>query len=337
MKTKNTMFQLIIVIFVVIFMAIPVSVCAGKLTLKLSHQWPQDTEDYVAKTAIRFADEITKRTNGEIKINFYPGQSLVKATEQFKAMRQGIIDMSVYPTIYAAREIPELNIVLVPWANSHDNFFKFGKSKAWAYLEKKMNDVGVKSLCWIQIAGGIASKDKPIRTPEDVKGVKIRAAGKYCQLAYKNAGAGIVGMASSEIYTAMQRGLLDAVQTSSSSFGAFKLYEVSKYYVSPQDYSNYFTCEPISISMKTWKKLTPEQQKIMEEVGKELEPWALKAAKTEDARVAGLFAKNGCVVEKMTADDYAKWVPFMKESIQEFKKSVPNGEWLADETLKIYK
>ena len=115
-----------------------------------------------------------------------------------------------------------------------------------------------------------------------------------------------------------------------------KLYEVSKYYLSPENYSNYFTCEPISISMKTWKKLTPEQQKNMIEVGKELELWALEAAKAEDARVAKLFAKNGCVVEQMTAEDYAQWIPFMKESITTFKKNVPNGKWLAEETLKSY-
>lgn len=338
MKRRNaTLSGIILGVFFLVFTMIPFSVDAKNVILKLSHQWPQDTEDYVVKTAIRFAEEVNKRSNGSIKINFYPGQSLVKAKEQFKAMRDGIIDLSVYPTIYAAREIPELNIVLVPWANSHDNFFKFGHSKVWDYLEKKMNKMGVKSLSWIQIAGGIASKNKLIRKPEDVKGIKIRAGGKYCQMTYQNAGAGIVGMASSEIYTAMQRGLLDAVQTSSSSFGAFKLYEVSNYYLSPEEYSNYFTSEPISISMKTWKKLTPEQQKIMSEVGKEMETWALNEAKAEDARVAKLFADNGSVVEKMTADDYAKWRPLMEKAMEEFKKKVPNGEWLVEETLKIYK
>jgi len=338
MKRSNA--TLVCIVIGLLFFAIttiPSSVYAKNFTLKLSHQWPQDSEDYVVKTAIRFADEVNKRSNGSIKINFYPGQQLVKAKEQFKAMRDGIIDLSVYPTIYAAREIPELNIVLVPWGNSHDNYFKFGHSKVWDYLEAKMNKMGVKSLCWIQISGGIASKNRLIRRPDDVKGEKMRAAGKYCQMAYQNAGAGIVAMASSEIYTAMQRGLLDAVQTSSSSFGAYKLYEVSKYYLSPEDYSNFFTCEPISISMKTWNKLSAGQQKIMLDVGKELEAWALDQAKKEDARVANLFAKNGSVVEKMTADDYAQWRKLMKAVKEAFIKKVPNGKWLVEETSKIYK
>jgi len=184
---------------------------------------------------------------------------------------------------------------------------------------------------------GIASRDKLVRIPEDAKGLKIRAPGKHNQLMFKYAGAGTVSMASSEIYTGLQRGLLDAVQTSSSSFGAFKLYEISKYYLSPEDYSMCFTSEPISISMKTWKKLTPEQQKIIIEVGKEMETWALNEAKAEDVRVAKFFADNGSVVEKMTADDYAQWRPLMKKVMAEFKKKVPNGEWLVEESLKIYK
>ena len=144
-------------------------------------------------------------------------------------------------------------------------------------------------------------------------------------------------MASSEVYTAMQRGLVDAMQTSSSSFGAYKLYEVAKYYLSPEDYSDYFTCEPIQISMKTWKKLTPKQQGIMMQVGKEMESFALKGAKAEDARVAKLFADNGCTVEKMTAEDHAEWKVLMKVSMGEFSKKVPKGQWLLEESLKLYK
>ncbi len=344
MKVKNVVLtKVLMMIIVVVFAMMPLSVCAAEkkvgppITLKFSHQWPQDKEDYVIQTGIRFADEVNKRSGGAIKIVFYPAQSLVKAREQFRAMRQGTVDMSIYPYIYASGEIRELNIVLVPWANTHDNFLAFGRSKAWDFLEKKINEAGVKSLCWIQISGGIASKGKLIRRPADIKGSKMRAGGKYCQKTYRAAGAGIVSMASSEIYTAMQRGLLDAVQTSSSSFGAYKLYEVSKYYLSPEDYSNYFTCEPITISMHTWKKLTPEQQQIMIEVGRELESFALEGAKKEDGRIAKKFADHGCKVEKMSAEDYKEWRTLMEGPIKEFRKDVPNGDWLVDETLKLYK
>ena len=345
MKGTCTMLaRMFALFFLFVSLVAPVSVCLAqgtemvgpKIILKLSHQWPQDLDDFVIQTGVRFAEEVKKRSGGAINIVFYPAQSLIKAKDQFRAMRQGIIDMSIYPIIYAAGEMPELNITLVPWANTHESFYKFGKSKVWDYLEGKMNKMGVKSVCWIQFAGGIASRGDLVRKPSDVEGIKVRAAGKYCQRNFRYADAGIVTMPSSEAYTAMQRGLLDAMQTSSASFGAYKLYEVSKSYLSPIDFSSYRSCEPIFISMRAWKKLTPEQQKIMLDVGRELEPFALEGAKHEDVRVAKMFEDHGCTVEKMTAKDWAAWRALMDKAIEDFKKEVPNGEWLVEETLKLY-
>src|SRR5699024_7746655 len=96
------------------------------------------------------------------------------------------------------------------------------------------------------------------------------------EYAIQEAGASTVSMPSSNAYSAMQQNLLDAVLTSSSSLGAYRIYEVSNYYVSPEDYGIYYTIEPIAISMRTWQQLTPEQQKILVEAGKSVEPFALK-------------------------------------------------------------
>ena len=121
----------------------------------------------------------------------------------------------------------------------------------------------------------------------------MRAAGKMMEAALQKAGASTVSMSSTESYSAMQLGVLDGVWTSSGTFGSYRLYEVSKYYNSPEDYSVYFTIEPIAISMRTWKKLTPEQQKIITEVGESLEQKAFDSAVADDKRVAGLFAQAG--------------------------------------------
>jgi len=157
----------------------------------------------------------------------------------------------------------------------------------------------------------------------------MRAAGKFMEYALQQAGATTVSMPSSENYNAMQLGLLDGMWTSSGSFGAYRMYEVAKFYNSPEDYSVYFTIEPIAISMKTWNKLTPEQQKILVEVGQSLEQSALEGAKNEDRRVAELFAKNGVKVEKMTEASWKKWQAwFQKHAFERFKADVAGGEAL---------
>ncbi|KMY85484.1 TRAP transporter solute receptor, unknown substrate 4 [Candidatus Paraburkholderia calva] len=124
------------------------------------------------------------------------------------------------------------------------------------------------------------------------------------EAALQSAGARTVSMASSETYSAMQLGLLDGLWTSSGTFGSYRLYEVAKYYDSPEDYNIYYTIELIAISMKTWNKLTPAQQKIMTDVGQSLEQSSFEGAKADDCRVAQLFASHNVKVHKMTLDEW---------------------------------
>ncbi|HJV84974.1 MAG TPA: TRAP transporter substrate-binding protein DctP [Noviherbaspirillum sp.] len=303
---------------------------ADVLNLKMAHQWPQDEADYVIATGQKFAQEVEKRSNGQIKITMFPAESLVKAAATHTALKAGSVDLAIYPYIYSAGAIPEMNMVLLPglW-QTHEDVFKFRKSEAWKKLEEKAENYGFKTLTWIQISGGVASTKKPIHVPTDVQGMKLRAAGKYMEYALQKAGATTVSMPSSENYSALQLGLLDGMWTSSGSFGAYRINEVAKYYVSPEDYSVYYTIEPIAISMRTWKKLTPDQQKILSEVGASLEQSALEGAKHEDVRVTKLFADKGVKVEKMTLDDWKKWQAwFAQHSFEKFKKDIPNGEQL---------
>jgi TRAP-type C4-dicarboxylate transport system substrate-binding protein len=145
-------------------------------------------------------------------------------------------------------------------------------------------------------------------------------------------------MASPETYSAMQLGLLDGLWTSSGTFGSYRLYEVAKYYNSPENYSIYYTIEPIAISMKTWNKLAPEEQKIMTDVGHDLEQSAFEGAKADDVRVAQLFASHNVKIHKMTLDEWNQWqAQFQKVSFQKFRAEVPDGGHLLDESMALYK
>jgi len=309
------------------------------ITLKMAHQWPDDPNDYVVSTGKAFAAEVEKRSGGKIHINLFPAESLVKALDTHTALRNGSIDLSIYPYIYSAGAIPEMNMVLLPglWRTPQD-VFRFRTSDAWKQIEAKAEAFGFKTVCWIQISGGMASKSKPINLPADLAGSKVRAAGKMMEAALQKAGASTVSMSSTESYSAMQLGLLDGVWTSSGTFGSYRLYEVSKYYDSPEDYSVYFTIEPIAISMRTWKKLTPEQQKIVMDVGESLEDKAFQAAIADDKRVAGLFAKAGAQIHRMTLDEWKQWQSLFQDvSFAKFRSDVPGGGPLLDQATALYR
>lgn len=315
------------------------AVCAQAITLKMAHQWPQDESDYIVATGTKFAKEVERRSNGQIKITIFPAESLVKAAATHTALKSGAVDLAVYPLIYSAGAIPEMNLSLLPgvW-KSHDDVYRFRESSAWKKLEQKAELFGFKSLAWMQISGGVASTKKPIMVPADVAGAKARTAGKMMEAAIQKAGASTVSVTSPETYNAMQLGVLDTVWTSSSTFGSLRLFEVSKYYTSPEKLSIFFTLEPIVISMKTWSRLTPEQQKLLVDVGKSLEAEALEGARKEDGRVADLFRKQGVKVEQLTPEAWQQWQKlFQESSFEKFRKDVPNGAQLLDETLSFYK
>jgi TRAP-type C4-dicarboxylate transport system substrate-binding protein len=304
------------------------------ITLKMAHQWPDDPNDYVVNASKEFAQEVEKRSGGKIQVKIFPAESLVKVLDTHSALRSGTIDLATYPYIYSAGAIPEMNLILLPglWQTPKD-VYEFRKSEAWKEVEAKAEAFGFKTICWIQISGGAASKTKPFVVPADIAGQKVRAAGKMMEAALQKAGASTVSMSSTEAYSAMQLGLLDGVWTSSGTFGSYRLFEVSKYYLSPEDYSVYFTIEPIAISMKTWKKLTPAQQKIVMDVGQSLEQKAYDSSVADDKRVAGLFAKAGAQVHKMTLPEWKQWQSLFRDtSFTKFRNEVPDGAALIDKS-----
>ena len=309
------------------------------ITLKMAHQWPDDPNDYIVATGKKFAEEVTQRSGGKIRINIFPAESLVKALNMHTALRNGSVDLAIYPYIYAAGAIPQLNLILLPglW-KTPDDVYRFRTSQPWKEIEAKIEAYGFKTLCWIPISGGMASRSKPINVPTDLKQQKVRGAGKMMEAALQSEGASTVSMASSETYSAMQLGLLDGLWTSSGTFGSFRIYEVAKYYNSPEQFSIYYTIEPIAISMKTWNRLTPAQQKIMMDVGQSLEQGAFDAAKADDKRVAQLFASHGVQIHKMTLDEWNQWQkPFQQVSFPKFRSEVPDGARLLDESMAFYK
>ena len=312
---------------------------AQTITLKMAHQWPDDPNDYIVATGKKFVSEVEARSGGKIHITVFPAESLVKALDMHTALRSGGIDLAIYPYIYAAGAIPQLNLVLLPglWKTPED-VYKFRQSPAWQELEADVEAYGFKTLCWIQISGGVASKNKALTVPADMKGMKVRAAGKMMEAALQQAGASTVSMSSPATYSAMQLGLLDGLWTSSGTFGSYRIYEVANNYNSPENYSIYYTVEPIAISMKTWRKLSPDQQKIMLDVGKSLEQGAFEAAKAEDARVTKLFADHGAKIHKMTLPEWQQWQTlFQQTSFVKFRKEVPGGAALLDKSIAFYK
>jgi TRAP-type C4-dicarboxylate transport system substrate-binding protein len=311
---------------------------AAKMTLKVSHQFAAgDVRDQMGRV---FGDKVTEMTKGEIEFRHYPAQSLFKAREQWDAMRKGALDMACFPLDYASGKVPQLSITLMPCSVSN---IQEGLSWRTKPIGRKVDALleqnGVKNLVWAWFDGGIGSKIRQIKLPDDMKGTKLRAAGKKFEYMLKEAGASITSMPSSETYHALSTGVIDTMLTSSASFVSYRLYEVLKYINAPRDYSIWYMSENLCISMKTWERLKPEHQKVFLEVAEWMhEQWIYPNFKTLVDKLIEEYTKAGVEIHYMTKSEFDQWLEFAKQTAwKEFADTVEGGQELLDLALEAMK
>jgi TRAP-type transport system periplasmic protein len=337
-KTGKTSFLLVSLCVACAVLMLGKPAMARPMVLKVSHQFAAgDVRDRMARM---FGDMVTKKTNGEIKFRYYPAKSLFKPKEQWDAMRMGALDMSVFPLDYASGKVPQFSITLMPCSVSN---IKEGLSWRNKAIGKKvgalMEENGVKNLVWAWFDGGIGSKIRQIKVPEDVKGTKLRAAGKKFEYMMRMAGASITSMPSSETYHALSTGVLDTMMTSCASFVSYRLYEVLDYINVPRDYSIWYMAENLCISLKTWKRLTPAQQKIFLETAEWMhQHWIYQNFKTLVDKLIEAYTKAGVNIHYMTEAEFNTWLEFaQKTAWKEYAETVPGGQELLDMAVEAMK
>lgn len=308
-------------------------------TLKISHQFPGgtiDEGDFRDRLTRKFAAEVEKRTNGEVKFEIFPGSSLVKTRAQFAGLQKGSLDMTLYPLAYEGGKIPEVNITLMPgMVTSYEQGQRWKTAPIGKALEKKLDDNGVKIISWVWQAGGVASKVK-IHEPNDIQGTKIRGAGKHMDLMLKDAGGSITNIPSNEVYNAMQTGVLDAAATSSTSIISFRLEEVGDHLLSARKNTFWFMFEPLLMAKSTFNRLTKEQQKIVMEVGASLEQFGIDESKKDDFKAAEIWEKAGKKVYDMNDETFARYRAIAKASAwKDFATEVKNGQKWIDMAVDV--
>ena len=279
--------------------------------LKISHQFPggSATEgDFRDRLCHRFAAEVERRTKGALKFDVYPNSSLMKTNAQFSAMRKGALDMSLVPLNYAGGEVPEVNIGLMPGlVTSYENGAAWKTSEVGNELANVLADKGIVIVSWIWQAGGVASRTKPLVSPADAQGMKVRGGSREMDLILKAAGASVVTTPSNEIYAAMQTGAIDAAMTSSTSLISFRLEEVAKFLTTGRKGAYWFMFEPLMIAKSVLESLTHDQQSAIMAVGAEMEAFALQSARFDDVAVVSFFEKSGAKAVDLSEAVIHQW------------------------------
>ncbi len=280
-------------------------------TLKISHQFPGgtiDKGDFRDRLTRKFAEEISKRSGGELVGEVYPNSSLIKTNAQFSAMRKGALDLSLYPMPYAGGELPETNIGLMPGlVSTYEQGLAWKTKPVGKALTDFLADKGIMLITWVWQAGGVASRTRPLLAPEDAKGLKVRGGSREMDMVLQTAGAAVLSVPSNEIYAAMQTGACDAGITSSTSLISFRLEEVAKHLTSGAGASYWFMLEPLMMSRSIFDAMPKKHQDIILSVGSELEAFGKTGAQDDDVEVARVYEKAGAKVSQLDAATVAKW------------------------------
>ncbi len=304
--------------------------------IKTSHQWKANVDGRDKATRV-FVDEVAK-ADKSLKFRIYPAQSLgIKPVAQLDALQNGTLEMAVFPMSYAVGKAQEFSIIIMPGTvPTLAHAMKLRGTPFQAKLNELAAKHGIRIISWWWTPGGFATKDREITGPKSVDGLKMRAADPTFEGMLKAAGASVVNMPSSEIYPALQSGVLSGTLTSAETFVSMRLYEQTKNATVPSNYALWMLLQPLVMSKQHWDKLTPAQQKIFEAAAAKSDEFFLGIQKEAVDKMVAAYQKAGAKVHEMTQAEYDEWVALAKTTAYpEYASKSPEAKELLELLLAV--
>jgi tripartite ATP-independent transporter DctP family solute receptor len=236
---------------------------AAPLTLRFAHFAQEDHPANIA--AKQFASRVEARTDGAIKINIFPNNMLGGPPEQAQQIKLGVIDMGLPTQGQLDKYEKAFAAVMLPFVfDSPAHVYRVldGPAMAWmAPLAEKQGFITLRN--WEYGFRNLTNSVRPIHTPDDVKGLKIRTPAEIqIQAAMEGLGAMVQAIAFPELYLALSQKVVDGEENPIAVIFYNKYYEVQKFLALTRHvYNNMIH----TVSAITWKKLTPAQQAIFRE------------------------------------------------------------------------
>ncbi len=236
---------------------------AAKTTLKLSHN--NDKTHPVHISMQNMADEVKQLTNGEVIIRIYPNSQLGNQRESMELIQSGSLDMAksnaseleAFEPSYGAFNVPYL------FKDSEHYYKTLQDPEIGGKILESTKGKGFIGLTYYDAGSRSFYASKPIRTPADLKGLKVRVQPSPSALEMvKLMGASPTPLAFGELYTALQQGVVDAAENNPTALTLMRHGEVSKFFSEDE---HTIIPDVLLISEKSWENLTPEQQKAVKQ------------------------------------------------------------------------
>jgi len=305
---KNSAVKTTNLIILLVFVVISLCVLAAAPTLAKTTELRVATYVppvvHLAKAIDWWAAELQKRTNGALKVTVFHAQTLGKVRDSLDMLESGTADVVMFPAPAFPGRFPVSELVAdtpllrgnIRLANEvMDQLLMDG-------LLKEFNQYKV--ICWFNIDTMMLFTTKKVTTLEELKGLKIRARGRASTEMVERLGASPVALEVGELYTSLERGIVDGVTTCITAFSMMKLFEVCKYLV---DEPLYGGLVPVLMSKRSWNKLPSDIQLIIEQVNKELAYTFFNFIWEEMKNGYEIASQGGREITKLSPKEQERW------------------------------
>ena len=308
------------------------SMAAAPIVIKFSHVVAQHTPK--GQAADYFKKIAEERTKGAVKIEVYPNSQLYKDKEEMEALQLGAVQM-LAPSLakFAPLGVKEFELFDLPFIfDNYDELHKVTQGPVGAKLLAKLEAKGIHGLAYWDNGFKVMSANKPLKTPEDFKGQKLRIqSSKVLDSQMRSMGANPQVMAFSEVYQALQTGVVNGTENPPSNLFTQKMHEVQKYVtLSDHGYLGY----AVIVNKKFWAGLPADIRTTLEGAMKDATKYANDIAKKDnDEALAGVKKSGRSQFVTLTPQEKAVWKKTMDKAHKEHMGRI--GADLINEVYKV--
>jgi len=291
MRRKSQFISLMLIVMLVFSAS---TVLAGKYNIKLAHNLPATETSLYHQAALKFKGLVEKNSNGQITVQIFPGAQLGSDMSVAKKVQSGAVEAEILTANKLGSFYPGMDLYALPFLlKDFDVAAKvFQQSIHQTVIKELEEKTGFKSIAFVG-AGfrNITNSKHPVSKPEDLKDLKIRVPKNKIEIAaFKALGANPVNIPGSELFSALQQGVVDGQDGSAEWAYAKKVYEVQKFLSVTH---HQLSTSTLMINARYFYAMPAELQKVLLNAGAETQAYWQEASKAADTSVIERFKSQG--------------------------------------------
>jgi tripartite ATP-independent transporter DctP family solute receptor len=304
---------------------------AGAQPLELNFGTVNDPGGMQYLSAVEWADRVNAALDDEAKVEVYGSSQLGNDQEMLQKLKLGTLDFS-QPSTIMSTVVPQFGLFDMPYlVKDRAHADCIAKEIIWPELAPMVEAEGYKLIgVWENGFRQITNNVKPINTPDDLQGIKLRTPrGVWRVKMFEAYGANPTPMAFSEVFTALQTGVIDGQENPYANIASAKFNEVQKYL---SETNHVYTPSFPVASLKRWESWPPEVQEAILQAGREVQPWTYDTATKLDAELRQQLIDGGM---EFNEADRAAFVASSQPIYEQFAAEVEGGEDLIKRALAL--